>query len=705
MPQDRPVPGPFDDLIERLVGNLETTLGTAGRGAPAAGGRARTPRLDRFGRDLTADAARGALDPVIGRDAEVDQVLEVLARRTKNNPVLVGDPGVGKTAIAEGIAQRVADGAVPAALRDVRVVALDLAGMVAGTRYRGDFEQRLTGVIDEVVAAERSIVLFVDELHAVVGAGAAEGGAMDAATILKPALARGELQLIGATTAHEYRRHIEKDAALERRFEPVRVAEPTVAQTVAILRGLRPRYEEHHGVRITDEAVVAAAELSDRYLTDRFLPDKAIDLLDRASARAGIRAGRADAPGSDSGDGGDGGAATTRLEQLRRARDVAVDAEDFERAHLLTREIDAAEVESAAATTAVPGTGPAVAITRDDVAEVVAQSTGIPVARLGAAERHRLLDLEALLHRRVVGQDDAVDAVADAVRAGRAGLAHPDRPVGSFLFLGPTGVGKTELARALAEVLFGNADALLRFDMSEYADRSSAMRLVGAPPGHVGYDDAGQLTEAVRRTRYAVLLLDEIEKAHPDVIATLLQVLDAGRLTDAHGRTVDFTHTVVIMTSNLGADRLLAAAAAGRPVEDVRDPLLAAMRAHFRPEFLNRIDDIVLFSALDRGELRRITGLLLAGTGTRLRAQGIELDVTDDAVDLLAERGHQPELGARPLRRTIARELDRRLSRLIIAGELAPGGRVVVRVRDGELVLEPHRAGADGRRNDPGSGG
>jgi ATP-dependent Clp protease ATP-binding subunit ClpC len=686
VPQDRPVPGPFDDLIERLVGNLETTLGTAGRGAPPTGGRARTPRLDRFGRDLTADAARGALDPVIGRDAEVDQVLEVLARRTKNNPVLVGDPGVGKTAIAEGIAQRVTDGAVPAALRGVRVVALDLAGMVAGTRYRGDFEQRLTGVIDEVVAAERSIVLFVDELHAVVGAGAAEGGAMDAATILKPALARGELQLIGATTAHEYRRHIEKDAALERRFEPVRVAEPTVAQTVAILRGLRPRYEEHHGVRITDEAVVAAAELSDRYLTDRFLPDKAIDLLDRASARAGIRAGRADAPDSD------GGAATTRLEQLRRARDVAVDAEDFERAHLLTREIDAAEVESAAATTAVPGTGPAVAITRDDVAEVVAQSTGIPVARLGAAERHRLLDLEVLLHRRVVGQDDAVEAVADAVRAGRAGLAHPDRPVGSFLFLGPTGVGKTELARALAEVLFGNADALLRFDMSEYADRATAMRLVGAPPGHVGYDDAGQLTEAVRRTRYAVLLLDEIEKAHPDVIATLLQVLDAGRLTDAHGRTVDFTHTVVIMTSNLGADRLLAAAAAGRPVEEVRDPLLAAMRAHFRPEFLNRIDDIVLFSALDRGELRRITGLLLDGTGARLRAQGIDIEITDDAVDLLAERGHQPELGARPLRRTIARELDRRLSRLIIAGDLAPGGRVVVRVRDGELVLEPIRA-------------
>ncbi|NMH78161.1 ATP-dependent Clp protease ATP-binding subunit [Pseudonocardia xinjiangensis] len=636
------------------------------------GTHARTPRLDRFGRDLTAAAAQGRLDPVIGRDAEVEEVLEVLARRTKNNPVLVGDPGVGKTAIVEGIAQRVADGEVPETLKDVRVVSLDLAGMVAGTRYRGDFEQRLTGVIDEVVAAERSIVLFVDELHAVVGAGAAEGGAMDAGTLLKPALARGELQLIGATTLQEYRKHIEKDAALERRFEPVRIAEPTVATTIAILRGLRQRYEEHHDVRISDAAVVAAAELSHRYVTDRFLPDKAIDLVDRASARARIRAGR---PNTDP-------PVDERVEQLRRARDIAVDAEEFERAHALTREIDAAET----ATGATAGT---VEITADDVATVLAQSTGIPVARLTTTERDRLLDLETLLHRRVVGQDDAVEAVADAVRAGRAGLAHPDRPIGSFLFLGPTGVGKTELARALAEALFGSADALLRFDMSEYADRSSAMRLVGAPPGHIGYDDAGQLTEAVRRTRYAVLLLDEIEKAHPDVTATLLQVLDAGRLTDAHGRTVDFTSTVVIMTSNLGADRLLAAAQAGRPAEEVRDPVLAAMRAHFRPEFLNRIDDIVLFHALDRAELRRITHLLLAETGERLHAQGITLDLTEGAVDWLAERGYQPELGARPLRRTIARELDRKLSRMIIAGDLGPGQRIVVDVVDGALVLQP----------------
>ncbi|MEJ3656416.1 ATP-dependent Clp protease ATP-binding subunit [Actinomycetes bacterium KLBMP 9759] len=675
MPDDRPDLGPLDELVGRLLGNLESSFGSFGeRPRPDEPGTPRNPRthrLDRFGRDLTAAAREGALDPVIGRDAEIAEVLEVLARRTKNNPVLVGDPGVGKTAIVEGIAQRVVEGSVPEALRGVRVVSLDLAGMVAGTRYRGDFEERLTKVIDEVVAARRSIVLFVDELHAVVGAGAAEGGAMDAGTLLKPALARGDLQLIGATTAGEYRRHIEKDPALERRFAPIRVDEPTVARTIEILRGLRSRYEQHHDVRIDDAALVAAAELSDRYITDRFLPDKAIDLLDRAGARARITAsGPQAAPAEED----------ERIVQLRRARDVAVDAEDYERAHLLTREIDAAGT-----TFSVPAGDPAVGA--DEIAAVVAQSTGIPVARLTAGERSRLLDLEDLLHRRVVGQFAAVEAVADAVRSGRAGLAHPDRPVGSFLFLGPTGVGKTELARALAEALFGGTDALLRFDMSEYADRSSAFRLVGAPPGHVGYDDAGQLTEAVRRTPYAVLLLDEIEKAHQDVTATLLQVLDAGRLTDSHGRTVDFTHTVVIMTSNLGAQELLAAAAAGRSVEDVRELLLFAVRAHFRPEFLNRVDEVVLFHALSAEELRQITAMMVGETAHRLAAQRITLDVSDAALDLLATRGHQPELGARPLRRTIGRELERRLSRMIIGNELVAGGRAVVDAVDGEITV------------------
>jgi ATP-dependent Clp protease ATP-binding subunit ClpC len=688
-PFDRGNFGPFDDLVERLIGDLGSTLGNmpqqSGRRARTGG---RTPQLDRFGRDLTEEARRGGLDPVIGRDVEVEQVLEVLARRTKNNPVLVGDPGVGKTAIAEGIAQRVADGEVPEALRGARVVALDLAGMVAGTRYRGDFEQRLTAVIDEVTTADPKVVLFVDELHAVVGAGSAEGAPMDAASMLKPALARGELRMIGATTAGEYRRHIEKDAALERRFEPVRIAEPTVAATIEILRGLRPRYETHHDVRIDDAALVSAAELSDRYVTDRFLPDKAIDLIDRASAKARIGAGReaAAAPASEQ-------AAATQLveraEQLRRARDVAVDAEEFERALLLTRELEAAEAELAAAAATATLDDGVVRITADDIAAAVAQATGIPVARLTTTERTRLLDLEELLHRRVVGQDTAVEAVADAVRAGRAGLAHPDRPVGSFLFLGPTGVGKTELARALAEALFGTPDALLRFDMSEYADRSSALRLTGAPPGHVGYDDAGQLTEAVRRTPYAVLLLDEIEKAHSDVTGTLLQVLDAGRLTDAHGRTVDFTNTVVIMTSNLGAQQLLAAAAAGRPVEEVRDPLLTLARAHFRPEFLNRIDETVLFHALDRSQLRRITELMLAQTAVRLAHQGITLRASEPALDWLAEHGHQPELGARPLRRTIAREVERALSRLIIAGDLGSGQPVQLDVADGALTLTP----------------
>jgi ATP-dependent Clp protease ATP-binding subunit ClpC len=697
VPDDRPgsgspFGGQFDDLFERLIGDLGSTLGgNLGGGmqqTPRRSGQpGRTPQLNRFGRDLTEDARHGSLDPVIGRDSEIEQVLEVLARRTKNNPVLIGDPGVGKTAIVEGIAQRVVDGDVPESLLGVRVVTLDMAGMVAGTRYRGDFEQRIKGVIDEVVAAERTIVLFIDELHAVVGAGSAEGAPMDAASILKPALARGELRLIGATTANEYRRHIEKDAALERRFEPVRIAEPTVAVTISILRGLRPHYETHHDVRIEDAALVAAAELSERYITDRFLPDKAIDLIDRASARARMQAGRV-------GDAASQPAAVPltkpiveRTEQLRRARDVAVDAEEFERALLLTRELEAAEDElTATAATATLDDG-VVMITANDIAAAVAQATGIPVARLTSTERNRLLDLEELLHRRVVGQNAAIEAVADAVRAGRAGLSHPDRPVGSFLFLGPTGVGKTELARTLAEALFGTPDALLRFDMSEYADRSSALRLTGAPPGHVGYDDAGQLTEAVRRTPYAVLLLDEIEKAHSDVTGTLLQVLDAGRLTDAHGRTVDFTNTVVIMTSNLGAERLLAAAAAGRPVEEVREPLLMLARTHFRPEFLNRVDEVVLFRALDRAELRSITQLMLAQTAQRLTAQGIGLEVSNAALGWLAERGHQPELGARPLRRTIARELDRKLSRLIIGGDLGSGQRAVVDVVDDELAV------------------
>ncbi len=489
---------------------------------------------------------------------------------------------------------------------------------------------------------------------------------MDAGTILKPALARGELRLIGATTQEEYRRHIEKDAALERRFEPVTVPEPTVEQTVEILRGLRGRYEEHHGVTISDAALQAAAELSDRYVRDRFLPDKAIDLIDRAAARAGMRS-----PSS---------AASKEVEQLTRARDVAVDAEDYERAMVLTRELERLAGRAA-------GAGPSLdkkpQITADDVAQIVARRTGIPVAELGAVERDRLLRLEELLHRRIVGQDEAVEAVADAVRSGRAGLGHPGRPVGSFLFLGPTGVGKTELGRALAEALFGSPDKLVRLDLSEYTDRSAVTRMIGAPPGHVGYDDAGQLTEAVRRDPYTVLLLDELEKAHPEVAALLLQVLDAGRLTDAHGRVVDFRHAIVIMTSNVGADRILAA----EEIDDVREAVLAEARTRLRPELVGRVDEVVLFSRLTREELRRIVTLLLEETRGRLGARGVELTLDDAAVDLLAGRGQRPELGARPLRRTIGREVERRLARMLLAGDVTPGQRVQITAQGEELVL------------------
>ncbi|MDQ3763925.1 MAG: ATP-dependent Clp protease ATP-binding subunit [Actinomycetota bacterium] len=665
---------PLEDLVSRLVGGLEESLGGLARPGTS------TQRLDRHGRDLTAAARAGRLDPVIGRNDEVEQVLEVLSRRTKNNPVLIGDPGVGKTAIVEGIAQRIAEGAVPEPLRNRRLIALDLAGMVAGTKYRGEFEERLTALINEVTNAARMVVLFLDELHTVIGAGAAEGGAMDASSILKPALARGDLQVVGATTVDEYRRHIERDPALERRFQPILIAEPSVEDTVTILRGLRKRYESHHRVRITDEATDAAARLSDRYLTDRFLPDKAIDLIDRASARVRMRA---ESPREDT------RALKQRVEQLTRAKDIAVDAEDYERAEALTRELDLAIVEldtAHAGPTRPPEVG------ADDIADVVARSTGIPVAQLTEVERHRLLHLEDQLRQRVVGQDEAVEAVADAVRASRAGLNHPDRPVGSFLFLGPTGVGKTELARALAQTLFGSEELLVRIDMSEFQDRHTVSRLIGAPPGYVGHEEAGQLTDAVRRTPYTVLLLDEIEKAHADVSNLLLQVFDAGRLTDARGRIVNFANTVIIMTSNLGAEALLAATSAGRSVEEVREPLMATVRRHFRPEFLNRIDEIVLFRGLDRSRLRTITELLLEQTRQRLHARAITLRLDDHAIDWIVDRGYQPEFGARPLRRVIGRELDRKLSRMLLAGDLKDGQNVLGSVAGDQLeftVIDP----------------
>ncbi|MFE0516746.1 ATP-dependent Clp protease ATP-binding subunit, partial [Streptomyces sp. NPDC058964] len=639
-----------------------------------------TPTIDEYGRDLTEDARAGRLDPVIGRDGEVEQTIEVLSRRSKNNPVLIGDPGVGKTAIVEGIAQRIAAGDVPRTLEGKRLVLLDLAGMVAGTKYRGEFEERMKKLLDEVREHGDELVLFLDEMHTVVGAGGGGEGAMDAGNMLKPALARGELHLIGATTVDEYRRHIEKDAALERRFAPILVGEPTVDDTIEILRGLRDRYEAHHQVRITDEAVVAAAELSDRYITSRFLPDKAIDLMDQAAARVRLR---------DKTPVADIREIEDRIAALNREKDQAVADEEYERAREVRDRIKEAEGRRADMSKADEH---APRVTAEDIAEVVSRTTGIPVAQLTEEERERLMKLEEHLHERVVGQDEAITAVARAVRRARAGMSDPNRPVGSFLFLGPTGVGKTELARALAAALFGDETRMIRLDMSEYQERHTVSRLVGAPPGYVGHEEAGQLTEAVRRQPYAVLLLDEVEKAHPDVFNTLLQLLDDGRLTDSQGRTVDFKNTVVIMTSNIGADRILAAGT--EDYAKVREAVMPALQQHFRPEFLNRIDEIIVFRGLDRTQLRQIVDLLLEHTRRRLHAQDVTLEVTDTAADLLADIGHQPDFGARPLRRTIQREVDDRLADLLLSGQLNSGERAVVDAADGAITIRTDQAAA-----------
>ncbi|POX47868.1 ATP-dependent Clp protease ATP-binding subunit [Streptomyces sp. Ru72] len=671
----------------RTEGATPGALGGAPRQGREAGGHPDTPTLDEYGRDLTDEARAGHLDPVVGRAAEIEQTIEVLSRRTKNNPVLIGDPGVGKTAIVEGLAQRIVAGEVPKALKDRRVVALDLAGLVAGSQYRGQFEERLKKVIDEVTGAEKSVVLFIDELHTVVGAGGTGEGSMDAGNILKPTLARGDLSVVGATTIDEYRKHIEKDAALERRFQPVMVPEPTVEETVEILRGLRDAYEAHHQVRYTDEALDAAAALSDRYISDRFLPDKAIDLMDQAGARVGLRS---------VGDSAEAADLEGRLTRLRREKDEAVSTEDFERASQLKREIT--ELEGRLASVGEGG-APTPSVTPDDIAEVLSARTGIPVSQLTETERDRLMKLEEVLHERVVGQDDAVTAVAQAVRRGRAGMGDPNRPTGSFLFLGPTGVGKTELAKALAELLFGDPDRMIRFDMSEFQEKHTVSRLIGSPPGYVGYEEAGQLTEAVRRKPYSVVLFDEVEKAHRDVFNLLLQVLDDGRLTDAQGRTVDFRNTVVIMTSNIASKHILDHHG---DIDEIRDDLTAELQAHFRPEFLNRIDEVIVFHALGRRDLVRIVDLLLAGSRRRLRAQQIGLEVTETAKEWLANRGYQPEYGARPLRRTIQTELDNRLSNMLLEGTLNPGDTVVVDVVDGELGLSLKAKAAAQEQGAPG---
>jgi ATP-dependent Clp protease ATP-binding subunit ClpC len=646
--------------------------------APRPGGM-----LDTYGTDLTQRARDGLLDPVIGRASEIEQTIEILSRRTKNNPVLIGEAGVGKTAVVEGLARAIVAGQVPEQLRDKSVISLDLAAMLAGTRYRGDFEERLTKTVEEVAERKDEVILFVDEIHTVVGAGGGGEGAMDAGNILKPRLARGELHLIGATTLKEYRT-IEKDAALERRFQPVRVGEPSVTDAIEILRGLRSAYEEHHRVTYTDDALKAAVELSDRYLTERVLPDKAIDLIDQAGARLRLRLG---APVDVS-------ALMERLGTLEAEKNAAVAAERYEEASRLRDEI--ADVQHRIDEAATTGSaGPAV-VDEPEIAAVVSRATGIPVARLTESERERLATLEDELHGRVIGQDDAVAAVAKAVRRSRTGMGDARRPVGSFLFLGPTGVGKTELAKALASSLFDDEGAIVRFDMSEFGERHTVARLVGAPPGYVGYDEAGQLTERVRRNPYSIVLFDEIEKAHPDVFNLLLQVLDDGRLTDGQGRTVDFRNTVIVMTSNLGSEFLASRAGAigfttgGREYddEDLRARVMGRLRESMRPEFLNRIDEIVLFRKLEKPQLREIVDLMLGATRGRLAAREVSLEVTPAAIDLLAERGYEPEYGARPLRRLIQRELDDRIADLLVTGALVDGGTVRVDVRDGELAAE-----------------
>jgi ATP-dependent Clp protease ATP-binding subunit ClpC len=646
--------------------------GTASEGTPST-----SLVLDQFGRNLTQAARESKLDPVIGREKEIERLMQVLSRRTKNNPVLIGEPGVGKTAVVEGLAQAIVKGEVPETLKDKQLYTLDLGALVAGSRYRGDFEERLKKVLKEI-RTRGDIVLFIDEIHTLVGAGAAEG-AIDAASILKPMLARGELQTIGATTLDEYRKHLEKDAALERRFQPIQVGEPTVPHTIEILKGLRDRYEAHHRVSITDAALVAAASLADRYISDRFLPDKAIDLIDEAGSRMRIR--RMTAPP-------DLREFDERIAEVRREKESAIDAQDFEKAAALRdREKQLLAQKSQREKEWKAGDMDVVAEVDDEqIAEVLATWTGIPVFKLTEEETARLLHMEDELHKRVVGQQQAIKAVSQAIRRTRAGLKDPKRPGGSFIFAGPSGVGKTELSKALAEFLFGDDDALIQLDMSEFHDRYTVSRLVGAPPGYVGYDEGGQLTEKVRRKPFSVVLFDEVEKAHPDVFNTLLQVLEDGRLTDGQGRVVDFKNTVLIMTTNLGTRDIAKAVGLGfaggndtqSNYERMKNRVTDELKQHFRPEFLNRIDDIIVFHQLSEEEIVRIVDIMLTRVDAQLRNKDMGLEVTPAGKQLLAKRGWDPVLGARPLRRTIQREIEDSLSEKILFGDLRPGQIIVV---------------------------
>ncbi|WP_419933167.1 ATP-dependent Clp protease ATP-binding subunit [Candidatus Poriferisodalis sp.] len=677
------------EVIQQLSGysgsgsGRETVGASAGQGSEQ-GGQSGSLVLDQFGRNLTSDARAKKLDPVIGRLRETERVMQVLSRRTKNNPVLVGEPGVGKTAIVEGLAQKIVNNDVPELLRDKQLYTLDLGALVAGSRYRGDFEERLKKVLKEI-RTRGDIILFIDELHTLVGAGAAEG-AIDAASILKPMLARGELQTIGATTLEEYRKYLEKDAALERRFQPITVDEPTLSHTIEIVKGLRDRYEQHHRVTITDQALVAAANLADRYIADRHLPDKAIDLIDEAGSRLRIK--RMSTPP-------DFKEIEKKLADVTERKKQAVESQDFETAGALRdEEKDLLEQRTEVMAQArAEGHDLFDEVDEEAIAEVLSIWTGIPVYKLTEEETQKLLKMEDALHKRVIGQDDAIKAVSQAIRRTRAGLKDPKRPGGSFIFLGPSGVGKTELAKTLAEFLFGDEDSLISLDMSEYMDKFTVSRLVGAPPGYVGYDEGGQLTEAVRRKPFSVVLFDEIEKAHPDVFNTLLQILEEGRLTDAQGRSVDFRNAVLIMTSNLGTADLrkarvgFATADESASYERMKEKVNDALKAQFRPEFLNRIDDTIVFHELSVEEVVLIVDLMISRTSDQLRAQGLGLELTDAAKEWLARTGYDPQLGARPLRRAIQHHVEDALSERILYKEFHAGEIIVVDVEDDEIVF------------------
>jgi ATP-dependent Clp protease ATP-binding subunit ClpC len=666
---------------------MQTTSLLGAEGQPAAPkGKSKTPTLDAYGRDLTTLARDNKLDPVIGRNSEIERVIQILSRRTKNNPALIGEPGVGKTAIAEGLAQRVVKGDIPEPLRDRRVITLDLAGLVAGTKYRGEFEERMKRVMDEIRGAAGEIILFIDELHTLVGAGAAEG-AIDASNIIKPALARGELQCIGATTLNEFRKHIEKDSALERRFQPVMVGEPTVEETIEILKGLRDRYEAHHKVQITDEALATAAKLGDRYITDRFLPDKAVDLIDEASSRVRLQA-TLPPPAIREAD--------AQLRKLIAEKETVVKNQEFDKAaSIRDREeklrLEKANLEQEWRDHKAQGER-ILRVTAENVAEIVAAWTKIPVSRLAQAETEKLLKMGELLHRRIVGQEEAIQVLTRAIRRSRAGLKNPNRPIGSFIFLGPTGVGKTEVARSVAAFLFDDEESMIRIDMSEYMEKYSVSRLVGAPPGYVGYEEGGQLTEAVRRRPYSVVLLDEIEKAHPDVFNLLLQVLEDGRLTDSQGRHVDFKNSVIIMTSNVGATGMTTTTDIGfRPqklsgedqikaYERMKGRVLEEVKQTFRPEFLNRVDEVLVFHQLTREQIEQIVTLELDKVIREVRAQEMELKVTDAAKSLLARKGWDPQFGARPLRRAIQRMVEDEIAEEMLKGSFLSGDHILADV-------------------------